>query len=99
MTRRIDSFNLAMAFRPELRAHWLHDFNADMDETTYTLAGGANSINVDLQAREEDLLKLGAGIRFSSWESETLEFGVDFDATFGEDYKAYVLSGKLLHRF
>ena len=88
-----------MEFRPEVRAHWLHEFNADMDNPTYIMEGGTSIIGVTLQAREENLIKLGTGIRFSKWDSDTLEFGLDLDGAFGQDYAAYIISGKLMHRF
>ena len=88
-----------MSFQPEIRAHWLHEFNADMDKDSYTMQGNVTPIGIALQAREEDLFKVGAGVRFSKWESDTLEFGLDIDGVFGQDYTAYVLSGKLMHRF
>ena len=97
-TRKMDSLNMKMEVQPEIRAHLLHEFNAEMDNPLYS-AGTVNDISVTLQAREEDLLKVGAGIRFSKWESDTLEFGLDFDGVFGQDYTAYVFSGRLLHRF
>jgi hypothetical protein len=99
MIRHIESFNLEMEFQPEIRVHWLHEFNADMDAPTYMLAGGANSINVALQAREEDLVKIGGGVRFSKWQSDTFELGLDVDGVLGQDYSAYIISGKLMHRF
>lgn len=99
MNRQFESFDLEMEFHPEIRAHWLHEFNADMDADTYLMEGGTTPIGVALQAREEDLIKVGAGVRFAKWNSDTLEFGLDFDGIFGEDYEAYIFSGKLLHRF
>ncbi len=102
MIQHIESFNLEMEFQPELRAHWLHEFNSEMDDDSYKMMGvpgGGQDIGVALQAREEDLIKLGAGVRFSKWQSDTTEFGVDLDGVFGEDYEAFILSGKVMHRF
>ncbi|MCK5675436.1 MAG: autotransporter outer membrane beta-barrel domain-containing protein, partial [Verrucomicrobia bacterium] len=99
MIKQIEAFNLEMGFHPEVRAHYLHEFNADMDADSYLMEGYADPIGVVLQAREEDLLKLGTGVRFSKWNSDTLEFGLDLDVLFGQDYEAYIGSVKLLHRF
>lgn len=96
--RQIESFGLEMEFQPEIRAHWLHEFNADMDSPIYSMIPGSD-ITVSLQSREEDLIKLGTGIRFSKWNSDTLEFGLDLDGAFGQDYAAYIVSGKMMHRF
>jgi outer membrane autotransporter protein len=95
----IESFNTEMEFQPELRAHWLHEFNADMDNDTYVMTGGVNTIGASLQAREEDLISVGAGIRFSKWQNDTTEFGLDVDGAFGGDYHNLIVSGKIMHRF
>jgi hypothetical protein len=102
MIKQIESFNLEMEFQPELRAHWLHEFNNEMDDDSYKMVGvpnGGQDINVALQAREEDLIKVGGGVRFSTWDSNTTEFGLDLDGVIGEDYSAFIVSGKVMHRF
>ena len=88
-----------MELQPELRVHWLHEFNADLDDDTYAMVGGINTIGVALQAREEDLLRIGGGIRMSNWDNDTTEFSVDLDGALGENYNAVILSAKILHRF
>ncbi|MDF7825021.1 autotransporter domain-containing protein [Pontiellaceae bacterium B12227] len=96
----IESFKTELEYQPEFRAHWLHEFNADLDNDAYIMAGGSgDSIAVALQAREEDLIRLGMGIRFSEWQNDTTEFGLDVDGAFGEDYHNIILSGKFMHRF
>jgi len=97
--QKIDLSRSEMAMQPEIRGHWLHDFNAELDDDSYALDGGSYSINVPLMATEEDLYRIGAGIRLSQWESTASEIGVDVDYTFGDDYEAYIISGKLMHRF
>ena len=96
----IESFRTELAYKPEFRAHWLHEFNADMDDDSYLMQGGTGDpIAVALQAREEDLIRLGAGVRISRWMDDTTEFGLDIDTAFGGDYYNYIFSGKILHRF
>ncbi len=99
LVRKIDFSRYEVAVQPEIRGHWLHDFNAEMDDESYTLVGGVNSISTPLMATEEDLYKIGAGVRFAQWASDSTEVGVDFDYTYGDDYEAYVVSGKVIHRF
>jgi outer membrane autotransporter protein len=99
MIKQIESFNTEMEFQPEVRVHWLHEFNHEMDDENYRLVNSASDLNATLQSREEDLIQIGTGIRFSKWHSNEFEFGLDLDGAFGEDYKAYMISGKLLHRF
>ena len=74
-------------------------FNAEMDDETYRMAGGVYDIGASLQAREEDLIKVGAGLRFCKWASDEIEFGLDVDGTVGDDYEAIVVSGKVIRRF
>lgn len=96
----IESFETELEFQPEFRAHWLHEFNADMDDDSYIMVGGTGDpIAVALQAREEDLVRLGTGIRFSEWQNDTTEFSLDLDGAFGADYHNVIVSGKILHRF
>jgi outer membrane autotransporter protein len=64
--RRIENFNLDMEVQPELRTHWIHDFNDQFDDASYVL-GGLDTFSVTPQARD--------------------------------DYSAYLVSGKLIHRF
>ena len=102
MIQQFESFSTEMEFRPEVRAHWLHEFNAQMDNESYMMEQTTIPYTPEgaiLQARDENLIKLGAGLRFSSWNSNKLEFGLDLDLVFGEDYEAYIGSAKLLHRF
>jgi len=99
MIKQIESFDLEMEFQPELRAHWLHEFNAEMDDASYVMETFTDPIETVFNAREEDLVKLGTGVRFSQWNSDSLEFRLDLDVLFGQDYKAYIGSAKLLHRF
>ncbi len=102
MIKHIESFKMEMEFQPEIRVHWLHEFNDEMDDDSYKMVGvpgGGQDIGVALQAREEDLLKVGTGVRFSKWDSDTTEFGLDLDGVFGQDYEAVIVSGKIMHRF
>ena len=96
--RRIESLDFDLEFAPELRVHWLHEFNTDPDAETYTLAN-AGTYGATLLAREEDLLKAGVGIRVSKFDATDIEFRVDADGTFGKDYKDYTLGGKVIRRF
>jgi outer membrane autotransporter protein len=96
---KLDLKNAEVAVEPELRAHLLHEFNDEFDDEKYMMVGGQYTVGASLKAREEDLVKVGAGVRISSWSSDTTEIGFDVDGTFGEDYNAYMVSGKIQHRF
>ena len=94
-----------MAVQPEVRVHWLHEFNAEWDNETYSMVDpgtsiGLGPIGATPMPRDEDLIKVGGGLRLTKWSSDMTEIGIDLDGVFGSDgYDAYVLSGKILHRF
>ena len=98
-TRRISGYRIDMEFRPEIHAYWMHEFNDEMDDSTYRMIGGMHDIDVAFQPRDSDLVKFGGGVLFARWGSRSTEFGVNLDGVWGSDYTSYVLSGKLMHRF
>ena len=99
MVRVLDNARLQMAFQPELRVHWVHQFEPDMDAESYRFTGTAETLNARLQSREEDLIRLGAGVRFWNWDSQTTEFGLNLDHLTGGAYAEWMVSGHFIHRF
>jgi len=87
-----------MLVQPEVRLHLLHEFNNEFDDETYTM-GGQFDYAASLKAHEEDLIRVGGGVRMASWASDATEVGIDVDATFGDNYSSYIVSGKIMHRF
>jgi T5SS/PEP-CTERM-associated repeat protein len=86
-----------VTLKPELRAYWLHEWNADEEKLDYSLIGGANSYTMLLQAPEEDILKLGIGT--SAKLGDYLELRADLDTRIGSDYSDYTLLGSLRYQF
>jgi uncharacterized protein with beta-barrel porin domain len=99
LIQKIDWNDAEMTVQPEVRVHWLHEFNDEFDDDEYRMAGGDYDIATALKPREEDLIKVGAGVRMSKWSSETTDVGLDFDGIYGDDYDSYIISGKIMHRF
>ena len=66
-----------LAIQPELRLHWLHEMNPNLEDQSYLFAGG--QFSAALQAREENLLRTGLGIRFWDWADHRTEFSFDLD--------------------
>jgi uncharacterized protein with beta-barrel porin domain len=98
--QKLDLYEYELAIQPELRAHWMHEFNAEMDDETYTMGTSGISIGATPMAREEDLVKVGAGMRLSKWGDDTTEVSLDVDLAYGSDgYDAYVIGGQIMHRF
>ncbi len=86
-----------MSFKPEIRAFWLHEFNAKEEDLAYMLIGGTGSYNLQLQAPEEDILKLGVGL--STKLGEYLELRADLDGRWGSDYSDHTLLGSIRYQF
>ena len=84
--------------KPEFRVHWLHEFNAREEDLNYSLVGaGSDLYSLELQAPEEDIIKLGAGI--SAKMSEYLELRADLDMRKGSDYSDTSLVGSIRYQF
>jgi T5SS/PEP-CTERM-associated repeat protein len=84
--------------KPELRAHWLHQFKDGEESMNYTLIGGDGSNHaLLLQAPEGDLLKLGAGV--TAKISELVEIRFDVDTRQGSEYSDYTVLGSIRYQF
>lgn len=87
-----------VTLKPELRVHWLHEFNNSEEILPYQLIGGnGNAYNMLLQSPEADILKLGAGL--AAKMSEFLELRTDIDIRMGSSYSDYTLFGSLRYQF
>ncbi|WP_372807607.1 autotransporter domain-containing protein [Pontiella sp.] len=87
-----------ITFKPEIRAHWLHEWLDGRKNLHYTLVGGnGEDYLLNLQAPEEDILKLGVGA--AAKLGEYLEVRADLDTRMGKDYSDYTLLGSLRYQF
>ncbi|WP_372845930.1 autotransporter domain-containing protein [Pontiella sp.] len=94
---QIDWLNQGVAFIPEVRAFWLHEFNAEQDDMDVFLYGNLESFGV--RAREEDLLRIGLGFDIWSWKHQNSKFEIDYDGILAPDYREHVFSGKITYSF
>lgn len=84
--------------KPELRVHWLHEFNASEESLPYQLIGGNGTpYTMTLQAPEEDIIRLGAGM--AAKMSDYLELRVDLDTQQASSYSDFTLLGSLRYQF
>jgi predicted lipoprotein with Yx(FWY)xxD motif len=94
---QIDWLNQGVAFIPEVRAFWMHEFNAEQDDMDVFLYDNLESFGV--RAREEDLLRIGFGFDIWSWKHQNSKFELDYDGIFAPDYREHVFSGKVTYSF
>lgn len=83
--------------KPELRIHWQHEFNTDSEELPFTLPGGNGNYLMQLQAPEEDILKIGAGC--STKFGEGLELRADVDVRNGGGFSDCTVHGAIRYQF
>lgn len=95
----IENTRLQMAFQPEFRVHWVHEFEPNPDGERYEFVGSTQALHAQLQSREENLIRLGGGVRCWNWNSQTTEFGLNLDHLKGDAYTEWMFSGHFIHRF
>jgi len=91
-THQMDWLNMGFALIPEFRVHWIHEFNTDLADFTYISSGTTKTFGV--RSREEDLLKVGAGVDMWNWSYQNAKLEVDYDGVSGKDYEQHTLSLK-----
>ncbi|MDF7808321.1 autotransporter domain-containing protein [Pontiellaceae bacterium B12219] len=94
---QIDWLNRGIAFIPEVRAFYIHEFNADPDDFTYSLGGVATQFAV--RPRDENLFRLGFGTDMWSWKWQRTKLELDYDALISDTYFEQVVSGKVSLQF
>ncbi len=94
-THQIDWLRHGLALLPEFRVHWLHEFNADLGDFSYSASGKAFGV----RSREEDLLQVGGGLDIWNWKLQSTKVEVDYDGIFGGDYGQHIVSGKVTVKF
>ena len=85
-------------WQPELRLHWLHEFENDADPLSYTLVGGlGNQYSASLNAPEENVIETGIGLSCELPNDVSLLFEVNWRR--GDDYEAYTAGGRVVWPF
>ncbi len=85
----------SILWKPEVRAYWLHEFNADPDRLGYTLGGGRYSFGV--QSPDEEIFEAGAGL--SATLNDRLELALDLDGQYSENYSALTVGARAMYEF
>lgn len=94
---QIDWLKYGLAYIPEVRTHYIHEFNAESDTATFTATG--SSASYPFRAREDHLFRVGFGIDLWSWKYEKSKLELDYDALLSDHYSEHIFSGKITYRF
>lgn len=89
----IDIFSKGFAFSPELRMHWLHEFNDDLDDGSFTLQG--QDFPLFVRSRDENSFRFGLGLDLWHWRYQNTKFEFDYDGMFSDNYTQHMFSGKI----
>lgn len=94
---QIDWLSQGLAFIPELRLDYIHEFEANPDHFNYTVGGITDSFAV--RPRVENMARIGLGVDVWNWEYQNTKFEVDYDGLFADGYSEQIFSGKITFRF
>ncbi len=94
---QIDWLNRGIAYIPEVRLHYIREFNSDPDDVTFVAGGIATPFAV--RPRDENLFRVGFGLDMWSWRYQNAKFEIDYDGLFSDKYYEHVVSGKATWRF
>ena len=86
-----------VVLKPEVRAYWLHEFNAEADRIGYSLTGGTGRYTFGVQAPDEDVLEAGTGLGIAF--SDRLEIVLDVDGQYSDRYESITVSGRAVYEF
>ncbi len=84
-----------MTMKPEIYAHWQHEFNAANESIPFQLIDQTGTLT--LQAPEEDIFKIGIGSSVKL--GEYLELRADLDTRQSTGYSDYTATGSLRYQF
>lgn len=88
----------SLAFLPEVRLHWLHEWNADQDSFMYNV-NGIGFLPFAVRSRDEDTARFGLGLDMWSWKNENIKLELDYDGLISDTYKENIVSGKVTVKF
>ncbi|MEI6892653.1 MAG: autotransporter domain-containing protein [Pontiella sp.] len=95
---QLDWHTTGLAFIPEIRLHWLHEFNADPDDFQYNV-NSVGSLPFAVRPRDENTFRIGTGIDIWSWKHQNSKFELDYDALISDSYFESIVSGKITFSF
>ncbi len=97
-TTRFETFG----FKLDGRLHWLHEFNADPGDMSFSLAGGTGNYQLALPLLDQETFRVGFGFSFFNTlrqKPKNVLFRFDFDEFFGNGFNAHNLSAKVIYAF
>ncbi len=94
---QLDWLSHGIAFIPEIRAHYLHEFKGDPDDFTYVTGGTTSPASV--RSRDKHLFHLGFGVDTWSWKYENSKLEIDYDLLASATYFEQIVSAKATWHF
>ncbi|MCK4564346.1 MAG: autotransporter domain-containing protein [Verrucomicrobia bacterium] len=89
-------------FKIDGRFHWLHEFNPEPGNMSFSLEGGSNDYQLAHPLLDEELFRAGFGVSFFNTlrqKPKNVLLRFDFDELFGDGFNSHNLSAKLIYAF
>ncbi len=89
-------------FKLDGRFHWLHEFNPDPGNMSFSLEGGSNDYQLAHPLLDEELFRVGFGFSFFNTmrnKPKNVLLRFDFDELLGDGFNSHNLSAKLIYAF
>lgn len=89
-------------FKLDGRFHWLHEFNPEPGNMSFSLEGGSNDYQLAHPLLDEELFRAGFGFSFFNTkrnQPKNVLLRLDFDELFGDGFNSHNLSAKVIYAF
>jgi len=89
-------------FKLDGRFHWLHEFNPEPGNMTFSLQGGSNDYQLAHPLLDEEIFRVGFGFSFFNTlrqKPKNVLLRLDFDELFGDGFNSHNLSAKVIYAF
>lgn len=93
----IKEFDNNIALVPEVRAYWLHEFDAKDSSQNYRLVNGTQRHSFTVHSPDEDVFEVGAGL--STYLSDSLEIRGDIDMQISDNYEGITVGCRIAYKF
>jgi len=89
-------------FKLDGRFHWLHEFNPEPGNISFSLEGGSNDYQLAAPLLDEETFRAGFGFSFFNTlrtQPKNVLLRLDFDELFGSGFNSHNLSAKVVYAF
>jgi len=89
-------------FKLDGRFHWLHEFNPEPGDMSFSLEGGTGTYQLAAPLLDEETFRAGFGLTFFNTlrqKPQNVLLRFEFDELFGDGFNSHNLSAKVIYAF